>query len=127
MIDTGASSDVCGTKPTEEFFEEYIRPTYKKMDFSTASQKEVFSENGVRMQMAHWDVPADVVLVDDAPHLASLGARVIHGGHTFVWVNQRMPVIVPAGMNYIVILDLDGVVPYLESRHGKAWREMRYL
>ena len=95
------------------------------MDFSTASQKEVFSESGVRMQMAHWDVPADVVLMDDAPHLASLGARVIHGGHTLGK---------PTDASYCSGWDELHRYPRpgwrganIQPRHGEAWGLMRYL
>lgn len=74
--------------------------------------------------MAHWNVPADVVLMDDAPHLASLGGRCIHDGHTFLWVNQRLPVQFPHGMQDVIILDLDGVVPIyrlaMERAGGKC-------
>ena len=63
------------------------------------------------MQVANSDVPVDVVLMEDAPQLFSLGGRCVHAGHSFLWVNQRLPVLFPHGGRYVVVLDLDGVVP----------------
>ena len=111
IVDTGASSDILGTDIATRLYSEYVRPTARTLEFATANQKQVYSANGVRMQIASWDVPTDVVLMKDAPQLMSLGGRCLHAGHSFLWVNQRLPVLFPHGGQYVVIFDLDGVVP----------------
>ena len=65
----------------------------------------------MRIQIAPWDVRSDVVLMNDAPSLMSRGMRWLHGGMNFVWVYRRLPAFIPMSLEYIVILDVGGVLP----------------
>lgn len=95
----------------EKLFKEYIRPSRYTLEFSTANQRQVYTNDGMRMQVAHTDVPFDTVLMEDAPYLLSVGGRCMNTGYSFLWVNQRLPCMFPPGIEYVVIFDLDGVVP----------------
>ena len=46
-----------------------------------------------------------------SPELISLGERVMHAGFSFFWVHGKNPCFVSHGGRYIIIVDIDGVLP----------------
>ena len=49
--------------------------------------------------------------MDESPNLTSLGGRCLNGGMSFIWVREKFPCLIPYDMRFIVILDLEGVIP----------------
>ena len=80
IIDSGASSDVRGYPATlDNFLRKMLRPA----SYDTASVA-VHVNEGIRIQMAPWDVVADAVLMEGSPNLISTGRRCLDGGFTHI-------------------------------------------
>ena len=121
LIDSGASNDTYPLQDAKKDLRDFIRKTSSVLEYSTAAENIVASQ-GMRVQIAPWDVRSDVVLMNDAPNLLSLGARCLHGGMSFIWLFRRMPAFIPACMKYIVVLDVDGVLPTYPQLMGETSR-----
>lgn len=110
VVDTCASKDVLSMDVAVDLCKEFIRPTNEQIRFTIASKYEYMS-SGMRIQIAGWDVLSDCVLIDNAPNLMTVGSRTMRAGMSFISVRRRFPAFIPEHMKYIVILDLDGVIP----------------
>ena len=110
ILDSGASSNVIGYDLAGGPLADYLRKLRCPTEYQTASEPVVVNE-GVRMTIAPWDSVADFVFMKGSPSLLSTGGRCIHGGFSHIWVNKRFPVLISPGQRYIIIFDLDGVLP----------------
>ena len=123
IIDTGASKDILAGGLTETDASYALRKLRKALGFRTVSKTE-WSQDGVRMSVADWDVAtSDVAVLDkkskNQSNLLTVGGRTMHAGMTFIWVRERFPVFIPDGMRYIIILDLDGIIPVYRKNMEK--------
>ena len=89
---------------------DFVRRTRFSLEFDTVHNK-VKADRGVRIQVAPWDRETEALLLSDSPNLMSLGSRCMLKGFTHVWVNRLFPCFLSHGCRYIVILDLEGVLP----------------
>ena len=77
---------------------------------------------GRRVKLVDWDIEADVVLMEESPNSFSMGGRCMHAGMSFLWIRGKFPAIITSGLEYIVILDLEGVIPIYSQAHETSAR-----
>ena len=65
--------------------------------------------------MAPWDVASEYILMSGSPNLLSTGGRCLHGGFSHVWIRRRFPILFTECMRYMIIFDLDGVLPVYKA------------
>ena len=87
-----------------------IRQLRNKMSFDTATgEDELESQQGIRIQIADWDVTVDAVVYENGARLGSVGSRTMWAKMTFIWVGGKIPCWITPSARYLIILDLDGL------------------
>ena len=110
IIDSGTSANVMQDKIAKDTVRQFIRRTEFELEFDTANST-VTADTGVRAIVGKWDMPSDYIIMEDSPELISMGERCMLQGFTHVWVSKKYPCFISPGSRYIVIFDLDGVLP----------------
>ena len=72
IIDSGASNNTLNDKRARKTLNRFICNSAFELEFDTANGPAKADE-GVRVQMGFWDVPADYVCMEHSPELRSMG------------------------------------------------------
>ena len=110
IIDSGASSNVLPRARVEEGLADKIGDTLRQLSFETANSRVTCSQ-GIRAQVAPWDTTAEWICMENTPELISLGERCMVHGFTFIWVKHKFPCMISATGLYIIIFDIQGLLP----------------
>ena len=118
-MDSGASVSCMRDKEFRRAPNKFVRKTDCIVDFETANDS-VSADDGIRASIAPWDVDTDYVLMSTSPNLLSLGEKCMKHGFSFVWVAGKHPCFISPGGTYIIVVDIDDVLPVCSPEHEKV-------
>ena len=109
LIDSGATYDTLSEASASQTVSWFSRRLDKPIDFDTCGGPYT-STHGAKCHIAPWDMVSEFVFMD-SPDLISMGQRCLFGGFTFVWVESKLPCFISYGGRYVIVFDIDGVIP----------------
>ena len=118
LLGSGTSNNVFNGSFATSHLRRFIRKLEGEMGFMTANDATV-TKHGVRAQIAAWDRMSDYVLMK-SPDLISWGERVMLGGFNSVWLAGKLPCFISHCSRYIIIFDLEGVLPFWSPCHEES-------
>ena len=80
------------------------------MEFDTANGR-VTVKHGIRAMASPWDDVTDFMCMEQSPDLLSTGEHCLLSTFSHVWVNKKFPCFISKGGRYIIIFDLQDVMP----------------
>ena len=110
IVDSGASSDVMHDQMARDHLSPFVSKTFKVLRFSTVGSEER-TEDALRGRVAVWDGVTDWTMMNNTPELLSQGLRCVKMGFTYIHVDAKFPCYLSPSCRYIIIFDLDGVLP----------------
>ena len=118
IIDSGSSSNTLRESRAKKTLKDFIGSTQFTLEFETVNHKAK-SNIGVHAQIGLWDVPSDFLLFPKAPDIISVGERCTFAGFSSLWVYQCQPCFISFGGRYIIIFEVDNLVPIWGPHHEK--------
>ena len=110
ILDSGASSNVIKQHDCTGALRRFVRQIINPINYDTA-KGSITAAKGLRMQIAPWDVPCEVVIMQDCPDLVSMGERCMEGGFSYIWVHGKFPCFISPDSTYIIIFDVKNNLP----------------
>ena len=121
IVDSGADFDILNYKKGMRMVRRFVREASGDNEVQTGGGNTSITQ-GVRAQVAQWDLPNDLFLLKDSPSLLSQGKRVKTGRFTFIHCNRKeFACFINAETNHVVVFPLRRNVPVYSRRLERLW------